>query len=292
MQGSAIVQAFSFPGKKRRGAPRPRGLDARFTFRAGRGRGIPLRCHAVRPAPPPSLENVPATPELVLIIPVYNEHEAIPGVLAEWRAELARHTDSFQILVIDDGSRDSTPEVLAKIAWPELSVHRHANRGHGQSCLAGYLLAAERNATYVFQIDSDGQCDPAGFGQVWARRGQAAAIYGRRTSRADGWARVLISRVLRLTLRLAFKTKLNDTNVPFRLYRAAEAAETARRIPGTFDLANIAMALLLEPRGFLEVPIHFRDRMGGHASVRWTGFWKKAWQLRRQLADLKHAGVL
>jgi dolichol-phosphate mannosyltransferase len=226
----------------------------------------------------------------VLIVPVYNEQDAIVPVLNEWRAELARTVGDgrFLILVVDDGSTDETPSRLFGLGWPELRVNRHPNRGHGQSCLAGYKEAARLGAAYVFQIDSDGQCDPAGFAQVWRRREEAAAIYGRRTSRDDGMARRLISGVLRASLKVARRTRLNDTNVPFRLYRAPSAAAAASRIPADFNLANIAMALLLEPEGFVEVPIHFRDRMGGHPTVRLWGFVPKALRLHRDLYRLGH----
>jgi dolichol-phosphate mannosyltransferase len=232
---------------------------------------------------------VPTTPpELVLIVPVYNEEDAIVPVLTEWRAELERTVGKgrFMILVIDDGSRDGTPARLAALGWPELVVHRHSNRGHGQSCLVGYIEAARMGSSRVFQIDSDGQCDPAGFAGVWARRANAPAIYGRRTSRDDGAARRLISRILRLSLKVARRTRLNDTNVPFRLYDARLAAETAARVPADFNLANIAMALLLEPRGFEEVPIHFRDRIGGQPAVRLWGFLPKAVRLHRDVHRL------
>jgi dolichol-phosphate mannosyltransferase len=230
------------------------------------------------------------SPELVLVVPVYNEEDAIVPVLVEWRAELARTVGEgrFVILVVDDGSRDATPARLEGLGWPELIVRRHTNRGHGQSCLAGYIEAAAMGASYVFQIDSDGQCDPVGFASVWERRGKAAAIYGRRTRRDDGAARRVISAVLRASLKLTRGTRLNDTNVPFRLYRAQSAAAAAKRIPADFNLANIAMALLLEPEGFEEVPIHFRDRMGGHPTVRIWGFAPKALRLHRDLFRLGH----
>lgn len=221
-------------------------------------------------------------------MPVYNEEDAIIPVLTEWRAELSRTVGDgrFSILVVDDGSKDATPERLASLGWPELRVHRHANRGHGQSCLVGYAEAARMGAARVFQIDSDGQCDPAGFAAVWALRDQAPAVYGRRRSRDDGAARRLISAVLRLSLKLARGTRLNDTNVPFRLYDAKLAAATAARVPADFNLANIAMALLLEPHGFREVPIHFRDRIGGHPTVKLWGFAPKALRLHQDVYRL------
>jgi dolichol-phosphate mannosyltransferase len=226
----------------------------------------------------------------VLVVPVYNEEDAIVPVLTEWRAELARTVGAgrFAILAVDDGSTDATPSRLAGLGWPELRVHRHSNRGHGQSCLVGYIEAAQMGAAYIFQIDSDGQCDPAGFASVWERRRNAPAIYGRRMSRDDGPARRLISKVLRASLKITRRTRLNDTNVPFRLYDATLAAATAKRVPPDFNLANIAMALLLEPAGFEEVPIHFRDRMGGHPTVRLWGFVPKAMRLHRDLFRLGH----
>src|ERR1035441_3920026 len=180
-------------------------------------------------------------PELVLVVPVYNEEDAIVPVLTEWREELARAVGDgrFAILVVDDGSTDATPARLAALGWPELRVHRHSNRGHGQSCLAGYIEAARtgapfifqidsdgqmKGAPFIFQIDSDGQCDPAGFAGVWERRRNAPAIYGRRRTRDDGLARRLISKVLRASLKVTRRTRLNDTNAPFRLYDPALAA--------------------------------------------------------------------
>jgi len=225
-------------------------------------------------------------PELVVVVPVYNEESAIVGVLAEWREELARIIPHFQLLVINDGSKDGTLQALSSLAWPELRIHTHANRGHGQSCLVGYLEAARIGAPYVFQIDSDGQCDPAAFRSLWERRDQAPAVYGRRLTRDDGLSRRLVTRVLRWSLKLARRTRLNDTNVPYRLYRTSLVADAARQISADFDLANIGLALRMEPLGFVEVPIHFRDRVGGHASVRYWGFVRKGRRLFRDLRSL------
>jgi glycosyltransferase involved in cell wall biosynthesis len=247
--------------------------------------------HPSRLSGPKAKSKVPTTPpQLVLVVPVYNEEDAISPVLTEWRAELRRTVGegNFAILVVDDGSTDATPARLSALGWPELLVHRHTNRGHGQSCLVGYLQAEAMGATYIFQIDSDGQCDPAGFPAVWNMREMAAAIYGRRMSRDDGMARRVISMILRASLKITRRTRLNDTNVPFRLYRTPLAAAAARRIPADFNLANIAMALLLEPEGFVEVPIHFRDRIGGHPTVRMWGFAPKALRLHRDLYRLGH----
>ena len=225
-------------------------------------------------------------PDLVVVVPVFNEESVIVSVLQEWRDEVARVVPHFQLLVINDGSTDGTLKALSALNWPELTVISHANRGHGQSCLVGYLEAARIGAPFVFQIDSDGQCDPAAFRSIWERRQEAPAVYGRRITRDDGPSRRLITRVLRWSLKLLRHTRLNDTNVPYRLYHTSVAASAAREVPTTFDLANIGLALKLEPQGFVEVPIHFRDRVGGHASVRYWGFARKARRLFQDLRSL------
>jgi len=226
--------------------------------------------------------------DLALVVPVYNEQDCLVAVLEEWRVALTNLNLKFAVIVVDDGSTDSTPDKLRALDWPELKVHRHSNRGHGQSCLVGYQLAADAGAAFVFQIDSDGQCDPVAFPRLWSRRESAPAIYGRRHNRDDGLARKLISFVLRCLLKLSWRTRLNDANVPYRLYKTELVAKAASRVPRTFDLANIGLALLMEPLGFIEEPIPFRDRLGGHASVRWFGFVKKARRLIKDLRDLRH----
>jgi len=230
-------------------------------------------------------------PELALVIPVYNEEDCIIPVLEEWTRALRRENIPTLIIVVDDGSTDHTMERVTSYTDQQhrndiLLIHQ-VNQGHGQSCLNGYRKAIELKIPRVFQIDSDGQCDPAFFPLIWEARDKASAIYGKRRYRDDGWARVFISWVLRKFLRLVVRTKLSDSNVPFRLYQTKYLDEPLARIPKTFHLGNIAIALLMEPNGFIEIPIHFRDRQGGQSSVNWIGFARKAIQLHENLKELK-----
>jgi glycosyltransferase involved in cell wall biosynthesis len=227
--------------------------------------------------------------ELTLVIPTYNEADSIREVIAEWHRALAESIPrgAFRLLVINDGSKDNTLEILRELEkqYPELVVHSQANRGHGQSCLEGYRMAEKFGSAYTMQIDSDGQCDPAFFPEFWRARGQVG-LYGRRVQRGDGIVRAWISLCLRWTLAGVAGSHLSDPNVPYRVYPASWAAEAARRVPAGFDLANIAVALILEPRGIRELPIHFRKRSGGAASVNWIGFARKARRLLQELRSI------
>jgi len=232
------------------------------------------------------------TPELALIVPVYNEEECVIQVLDEWTRAIRRENIHALFIIIDDGSRDRTLERIRSACQerPDVLLITHqVNQGHGQSCLNGYRKALELKIPRIFQIDSDGQCDPAFFPLIWQARDQACAIYGKRCQRDDGWFRAFVSWALRQFLRIAVQTKLSDSNVPFRLYQSKYLEKALARIPQTFNLANIALAVLLEPMGFVEIPIHFRERMGGRCSVHWIRFAKKAVQLKQDLNQLADA---
>lgn len=230
-------------------------------------------------------------PELLVVMPAFDEQESVRKVVMEWFAELDCWTERFAFLAIDDGSRDGTRDVLDRLRdqlGPRFEVLSHTNRGHGQSCLAGYRLACERGIPWVMQIDSDGQCDPAYFHLFWRDRNRFDVIYGYRWWRDDGARRAVASIILKLTLAATCQTWCRDANVPYRLMQTAELAEVLLTIPPDFMLANVALAVQLRRQKWREgsVPIRFRDRYAGTPSVRLNQFGGKARQLVEQLRGL------
>ncbi len=108
----------------------------------------------------------PSNCELLIVLPVFNEEASVRKVVVEWIQEVENWSDHFLLLVINDGSTDGTAKALNRLKaqfGDRLEIHERENRGHGQSCLEGYRIACERGIEYVFQIDSDGQCDPQYF---------------------------------------------------------------------------------------------------------------------------------
>jgi len=231
-------------------------------------------------------------PELMIVMPVFNEEASVRKVVTEWVLELENWTQDFVFLALDDGSQDNTRAVFEKLReqlGSRLEIITHPNRGHGQTCLEGYRRAFERGIPWVFQIDSDGQCDPQFFFRFWRLREKCDVVYGVRKKRDDGWRRVLASRVLRLTLALSCGVNCVDANVPYRLMRTTMLRDAVGRIPADFFLANVALAVLLrrERKAREErVPIHFRERYGGEPSVALGQFGSKAGELVRQLRAL------
>lgn len=233
-------------------------------------------------------------PELLFVMPVYNEQASVRKVVMEWINEVQNWTENFAFLAINDGSTDGTLPILRRLRDQfdeRFEIRDQHNMGHGQSCITGYRSACEREIPFVFQIDSDGQCDPQYFFRFWRQRNGFDVIYGKRVRRDDGWRRVLASHALRATLLLTAGANCVDANVPYRLMRTERLQSTLELIPTDFSLANVALAVLLrrdQSWRHGSVPIRFRERYGGEPSVRLGRFGEKAAELIGQLAKLPH----
>ena len=233
-------------------------------------------------------------PLLAIVVPVYNEAASIEGVLREWHAALSGLVEDFCFVAIDDGSRDASLAEMERLKADglPLEIVSRENRGHGQTCLQGYGIAVEMGAEWVFQIDSDGQCDPRYFDKVWALRESADVVYGCRRQRDDGLKRYLVTQVLKGYLLLFQGTFCRDPNVPYRLMRTRVLPPILAAIPPSFHLANIAVSYHLKRAKVrhAHTAIGFRERTGGEPAVPWYKFLDKAKELHRNFGEM-HAAL-
>jgi hypothetical protein len=112
----------------------------------------------------------------VLVIPAYQEAERLGAVLEG----VARAGVGCEVVVVDDGSRDGTGEVAARAG---ACVLRHPfNLGYGAALQTGYKFALQRGASYLVQMDADGQHDPADVAALLApiERGECDLVVGSR----------------------------------------------------------------------------------------------------------------
>ncbi len=92
---------------------------------------------------------------VLIVMPMYNEEQTLDGVLRAVR----RYAPEADILVVDDGSTDRSPEILAR--FPEVRVIRHPeNRGYGASLITGFRYALEHGYDVVVTMDCDEQHEP------------------------------------------------------------------------------------------------------------------------------------
>jgi glycosyltransferase involved in cell wall biosynthesis len=161
-------------------------------------------------------------PDLSLIMPVYNEEEALPGVLEEAAAVAAAAPFRMEIVVVDDASTDGSLALLRD--WqarnPGLSVRilRHeTNRGIAAACAT--LFAAARGE-YVFLNGADGQCRAAEALRMMELRDRYDIIVGRRRDKHYTWRRALISGAFNVLPRLLFGVQTHDAG-SIKLIRAS-----------------------------------------------------------------------
>jgi len=219
-------------------------------------------------------------------MPVYNEEEAIAGVIQEWQQELDASKVPYIFCILNDGSKDNTLHILKNFEqqYPNIRIVDKPNTGHGQSCIYGYKLALEQGADWILQIDSDGQCDPQYFSQFIQEMGNNKAVYGQRTTRDDGFNRMVISRFVSLFTFVATGIWIKDANVPYRLIHKSVMKDLVDKVPKDFHLANIYVSVLSRKQEKIKwVPIHFRKRSGGVASVKTFSFMKHGLKLFQQL---------
>ena len=219
-------------------------------------------------------------------MPVYNEEESLSHVLDAWLPVLRENLDNFVYCIINDGSKDKSIDIMNSYAEtnPEIKVIDKTNSGHGQSCIYGYHVAIENGAQWVFQMDSDGQCDPSYFKACVVQSANHPVVYGYRQTRDDGWKRFYISRIVSAFIWIATRVWVKDANVPYRLMHTDTLKRIVNHVPKDFHLANVLISTYQQYRYKIKwVNIHFNDRFGGEPSVKLSLFAKHGLVLFQQL---------
>jgi glycosyltransferase involved in cell wall biosynthesis len=226
-----------------------------------------LRYDGPRPLDRPG-EDIPSG-SLSIVVPAKNEAKNLPQLLGEivrWFRPLTRPRpgkpclSGFEILVVDDGSTDETPDVLARLAvdCPELRPIRLAsNVGQSAATIAGFRMA---EGDWVAVLDADLQNRPEDLAALWdALPGHDAAL-GWRTKRQDVWSKRVISRWANRVRNRVLGQSIRDTGCSVRIFRR----EMALRLPAFHGMHRFIGPLLLrEGCRVVQVPVTHRPRPHG-----------------------------
>ncbi|MGN0256527.1 MAG: glycosyltransferase family 2 protein [Chordicoccus sp.] len=232
---------------------------------------------------------------LYIVVPAYNEAANIRQLIDGWYPVVEKHNGDglSRLVVVNDGSRDETYEILKELAKtrPLLQPLTKPNGGHGAAVLFGYRYALEQEADFIFQTDSDGQTDPREFEKFWRHRKGYEAIFGNRTARGDGKDRAFVERTLCAILRIMFGVRIPDANAPFRLMKADYVARYIQLIPENYNLPNVMLTTL--GRWYHEkivfVPISFKPRQGGTNSINLKKIVRIGWKALGDFAEIRRS---
>ena len=205
----------------------------------------------------------------LVIIPAYNEQDALPDTLAELRA----HQPTLDVVVVSDGSEDRTAEVARDGGATVLELP--FNLGIGGALRTGFLYAVRHGYDAAVQFDADGQHDPAHIKTLTdALEGGADMVIGSRFAETSahydvGGTRRGAMRVLQVLVRLLAGRRYSDTSSGFRGFNQRVLTFFARNYPSEY-MESVESLILATFEGFdvVEVPVDMRQRVAGTPSSR------------------------
>jgi len=204
-------------------------------------------------------------PELSVVVPVYNERDNIPPLLAEIAAALRGSVD-YEVIYVDDRSSDDSRDVLAaqKALHPELRVLHHQTQS-GQSTAVRNGAKAARGR-WIATLDGDGQNDPADIPKLLAERDSAEAdiklFAGWRVNRKDTLSKRLGSRFANALRSRLLRDETPDTGCGIKLFERAAFLDLPY-----FDHMHRFLPALMQRAGWKvkSVPVNHRARHAGNS---------------------------
>ena len=206
--------------------------------------------------------------ELSVFFPTYNEEKNINKVVADTKKVLLKIADKWEIIIVEDGSKDKTPQISDNIAKTDKRIrviHHKPNRGYGGALKTGFSKAKYE---WVAFTDSDGQFDFSEITKFIKKQKETDAdlVLGIRKHRADPFIRKLFTFVWsKLLPRILLGLKVTDYSCGFKLIRK-KVYNSVLPLVGEEKVTQIEMLTKAHREGFkfAEVKVNHYPRKFGH----------------------------
>lgn len=203
---------------------------------------------------------------LSVVMPAHNEEVAIAETLRSVLDAVKQWTQDFEVIVVNDGSKDQTRTILEEIATEEPRVRvidHEVNRGYGAALVSGFEAASK---DLVFFMDSDGQFDICDLERFFPLVGQFDAVLGYRIHRQDTWLRKLNAWGWKTLVQSVFKLRVRDIDCAFKLYKATFFQQNRLETRGAMINTEMLYKFTREGYTYTEVGVHHLPRRGGRAT--------------------------
>jgi len=212
---------------------------------------------------------------LSVVIPARDEEECISSTVEHLNIELSLHKIPHEILVIDDGSKDSTWDILNELKTKItnlIPIQNIANNGFGNAVICGLNHMKGDGVVIMMADQSDDVRDVVSYWNLlndgWD------CVFGSRFIKGGGvidypWLKLKINRLANLFIRIAFNIKLNDTTNAFKAYKKTVIDGCRPFLSPHFNL-TVELPLKAIVRGFswTTIPITWRNRRTGVAKLK------------------------
>lgn len=201
--------------------------------------------------------------KLTLVLPAYNEAENIEDVLTTAVSTLPRHVHDYEIIVVNDGSNDSTAYIVRQISSvePRVNLIDHPrNRGYGAALRSGF---AASTGDYVMVMDSDQQFDIGDLVYLTPFVGDFDMVAGYRIQRNDPFHRTLFGKTFRLGMRALFGVQLYDIDCAFKVMRGEILRSLALESDGAMISTELMARWAATGASWTQVGVHHYPRTAG-----------------------------
>lgn len=234
----------------------------------------------------------PDTPELSMVIPVYNEAGNILPLAETIVGTLDPLGRSYEIMLVNDGSTDTTAAEIAEASarWPQCREFPVPHGGQAAALLAGLQAARGR---LLITADGDGQNDPRDIPALLAlvESGKCDLACGWRVDRHDSLLRKIMSRIANVTRRALLNDHVHDAGCQLRVMRR----EVVRALE-PMELMQSFLPALVVAGGFrvAEIPVRHHARAHGESKYGFAVLWWRPamamFALKRRLRRRRKAG--
>lgn len=204
---------------------------------------------------------------LSLVLPAYNEEANLEIVVKEALEKIPESFERFEIIVVDDGSRDKTGEIADRLAAENPDkvwvIHHNPNRGYGAALATGFNAA---EGDYLMFMDSDRQFKSEDIALLAPYVGKADIIAGYRKKRNDPFYRFLIGYTFNTVVTILFGIHLRDIDCGFKIFKAEMLKNMELGSPGALINTEIHAKAQRQGRSIIEVGVNHYPRLIGDQS--------------------------
>ena len=201
-----------------------------------------------------------------LVLPAHNEAENIEPVVQRALEVLPGYFDTFEIIVVDDGSKDDTGAIIDRLAAEDArvrTVHHSKNRGYGGALISGFGLST---GDHVMFMDSDRQFDIADIARLYPFIETHDIVAGFRMVRQDELHRRVFAETFNLVVRVLFGVHLRDIDCAFKIFDGDLIRSLDLTSPGALINAEIQAKARRQGANLQQVGVRHFPRVAGSAT--------------------------
>jgi glycosyltransferase involved in cell wall biosynthesis len=203
---------------------------------------------------------------LSVVLPAHNEEEAIAQTVHQVIDTLSAWGLDFEVIVVDDGSKDHTGIILDTIAGAHSNVrvvHHPVNQGYGAALVSGFEAVTK---DLTFFMDSDGQFDIRDLQRFFPLIDEYDAVLGYRIDRQDTWMRKVNAWGWKILVGMVFGVYVRDVDCAFKLYPAEFFRAHVLETRGAMINAEILYKFQRAGYIYAQVGVQHLPRQGGKAT--------------------------